>query len=109
MWLLDIAWRVLVQKGTEKFLKETSAWKKIVKAIAPKNKPQTPQGEGLSFWGTTTQSYIENRWAETRQAISELPQSYLKDEFDEEPISWIFKWFNSVSNLFNNSFCISIA
>lgn len=104
MWLLDIAWRVLVQKGTEKFLKETSAWKKIVKAIAPKNKPQTPQGEGLSFWGTTTQSYIENRWAETRQAISELPQSYLKDEFDEEPISWIFKWFNSLeSNALVNS------
>lgn len=91
---------MLVQKGTEKFLKETSVWQKIVKAITP----QTPQGEGLSFWGTTTQTFVENRNAETRQSIDSLPQSYLKDEFESEPLTSIFWWFKSIeSNALINS------
>lgn len=101
MWILNIAWRMLVQKGTKKFLNETETWKKIVESY---NKPQTPQGEGLSFWGTTTQSYVENRNAETRQNIASLPQSYLKEEFDDEPLSGVLTWFKSIeSNAFVNS------
>lgn len=103
MWLLEIAWRKLIQKGTERFLKETETGKTITKAIPIKNKPQTPiDGEGLSFWGTTMMTKSENLQSQTRSDIWTLPQSYLKDEVDLEWYSDIFsfKWIeqNSLVN-----------
>lgn len=77
MWLLDIAWRALIQKGTEKFLKETETGKKIVKAITPTNKPQTPQGEGLSFWGSLQQpsAQYQRSMEENRKSAELLNQA----------------------------------
>lgn len=99
MWLLETAWRKLIQEGATKFLKETNVGKKITKAIAPKNKPQTPEGEGLSFGGTTMNTFRENRELETSSAIESLPKLFLKEAATKEvddSYTLPFNWFKSL-------------
>lgn len=68
MWILDIAWRNLI----EYWLKNTDIWKNIVNDVMPYVQP-TPH-EGLSFWGNTLQpsAQYQSSQQENAKALNTL-------------------------------------